>query len=107
MVADNELTDDYKVIILHPFLDFLDTYPQDKLKNHPDYENILLYIQMEEVAIALNNPYAKAPKQARKNLMNVTDKRFAKYKYVLLSLSYLPIPIMSRILPIANTLGRK
>ena len=107
MVADNKLTDDYKVIIRHPFLDFLDTYPQDKLKNHPDYENILLYIQKEEVAIALNNLYAKAPKEARKNLKNVTDKRFAKYKYALLALSYIPIPITSKILPIANKIGRK
>lgn len=107
MIADNKLTNDYKVIIRHPFLNFLDTYPQEKLKNHPDYENILLYIQKEEVAIALNNLYAKAPKQARNNLKNVTDKRFAKYKYVLLALSYLPIPIMSIILPIANKIGRK
>jgi len=107
MIADNKLTNDYRIILRHPFLEYLDTYPQYKLKNHPDYKNILLYIQKEEVAIALNNLYAKAPKQARNNLKNVTDKRFAKYKYVLLALSYLPIPIMSIILPIANKIGRK
>lgn len=106
-VADNKMTDNPYVMVRHPFLDFLDTYPQDKLKNHPDHENILLYIQKEEIAIALNNLYAKAPKQARNNLKNVTDKRFAKYKYVMLALSYLPIPIMSRILPIANKIGRR
>ena len=106
-VANNKMTDNPNVMDRHPFLEYLDKYPQDKLKKHPDYENILLYIQKEEIAIALNNLYAKAPKQARKNLKNVTDKRFAKYKYVLLALSYLPIPIMGRILPIANKLGRK
>ena len=106
-VANNKMTDNPNVMSRHPFLDFLDTYPQDKLKNHPDYENILLYIQKEEVAIALNNLYAKAPKEARKNLKNVTDKRFAKYKYALLALSYIPIPITSKILPIANKIGRK
>lgn len=106
-VASNKMTDNPNVMERHPFLEYLDKYPQDKLKNHPDYENILLYIQKEEIAIALNNLYAKAPKQARKNLKNVTDKRFAKYKYVLLALSYIPIPIMDRILPIANSIGRK
>ena len=106
-IASNKMTDNPNIMERHPFLDFLDTYPQEKLKNHPDYENILLYIQKEEVAIALNNLYAKAPKQARKNLKNVTDKQFMKYKYVMLVLSYLPIPILSRILPLANKIGRK
>ena len=106
-VANNKMTDNPNVMQRHPFLEYLDTYPQDKLKKHPDYENILIYIQKEEIAIALNNLYAKAPKQARNNLRNVTDKRFAKYKYVMLALSYLPIPIMSRILPIANKIGRR
>ena len=71
------------------------------------YENILLYLQKEEVATALNNLYAKAPREARNNLKNVSDKRFAKYKYVLLVLSYLPKPIISWIIPIANKVGRK
>ena len=107
MVADNKLTDDHRVMVKHPFFDFLETYPESKLKEHPDYENILLYLQKEEVATALNNLYAKSPKAARQNLKNITDKRFAKYKFALLALSYLPKPIMSWILPIANNVGRK
>ena len=107
MVADNKLTDDHRVMVKHPFFDFLETYPENKLKEHPDYENILLYLQKEEVATALNNLYAKAPREARNNLKNVSDKRFAKYKYVLLVLSYLPKPIISWIIPIANKVGRK
>ena len=107
MVAENKLTDDHRVIERHPFFNYLETYPEDKLKSNPDYENIVFYLQKEEVAIALNNLYAKAPKAARRNLKNVTDKRFAKYKFVLTVLSYLPMLVMSWILPIANRIGRK
>ena len=107
MVAENKLTDDHRVIVRHPFFDYLKKYPEEKLKGNPDYENILFYLQKEEIAIALNNLYAKSPRDARNNLRNVTDKRFAKYKFVLSVLSYLPKPVLSRILPIANRIGRK
>ena len=106
-VADNKMTDNPYVLDRHPFCDFLTTYPEDKLKENPDYENIQLYLQKEEIAIALNNLYAKAPKAARRNLRNITNKQFVKYKAVLFVLSYLPIPVMSWILPIANKMGRK
>lgn len=106
-VADNKMTNNPRVMKEHPFITYLNSYPHDKLQSHPDYANILLYLQKEEIGIALNNFYAGAPDAARENLKRVHEKQFMKYKSVLTALSYLPAPLLKKILPVANSLGRK
>ncbi|HJJ34500.1 MAG TPA: glycosyltransferase [Methanocorpusculum sp.] len=106
-VATNKMTDNPKVLIQHPFGEYLATQSQEELKKHPDYENIQLYIQKEELAIALNNLYALDPKQARVNLNRVTHSRFLKQKIGLSLISHLPINIQRRILPFAAKCGAR
>lgn len=106
-VAENRATDNPKVLLQHPFVDFIEQYPKDTLKRHPDYQNIMLYLQKEDVAMALNNLYAGNSKQARLNLKRVTDKTFSVQKVGLMAISYLPNFVRKRVLPIANRRARQ
>jgi len=106
-VASNKMTDNPKVLIQHPFGEYLAAQSQEELKQHPDYANILLYIQKEELATALNNLYALDPKQARVNLKRVTNSRFLKQKIGLSLISYLPINFQRLILPFAAKCGSR
>jgi len=106
-VATNKMTDNPNVLIQHPFAEYLAKYPQDELKKHPDLENILLYIEKEDLAIALNNLYAHDPIQARVNLKRVTNNRFRKQKIGLTIISYLPKKFQTHILPFATKCGSR
>jgi len=106
-VATNKMTDNPNVLIQHPFAEYLATYPQDELKNHPDIENILLYIEKEDLAIALNNLYAHDSIQARVNLKRVNNSIFWKQKIGLTIISYIPKKLLIYILPFATKCGAR
>lgn len=103
-VASNKMTDNPCVVPIHPFKKYVLTLPKDEQKIIQMRDDVQLYLQKENLAVAFNNLQALDKKIARNNLREVRDRAFCIQKIGLLVLSYFPDILISKGIPICSKL---
>jgi glycosyltransferase involved in cell wall biosynthesis len=103
-VANNKMTDNPHVVPIHPFKEYLLTLPEDEQKRIQMRDDVALYLQKENLAVAFNNLQALDKELARRNLQEVWDPAFRVQKFGLVLLSYLPSLLISWGIPVCSRL---
>lgn len=103
-VANNKMTDNPRVVPIHPFMQYLLTLPEYEQQVISLRDDVQLYLQKESLAVAFNNLQALDKKIARDNLREVQDPVFWMQKIGLLILSYMPDGVIRWGIPFCSKL---
>lgn len=94
--SSNKVTDDKPDILeKHPLIEFFESRPENELRMHKHYQDIMLYQEKLYVTLAGMHLFAEDGARVRENLSHVHDSVFRRLKLEYFLISYFPNPILS------------